>query len=273
MIKDIAIHLTGSSEDAVRLDYAKGLADRLDAHLTGLQVTVLPSILSYTDPSGSFVLQELIKNTNNEADAIGTRLQNSLSTLGRPAELRRLDVYPEDVGASLATQVRLADIFIGTRPYGDSAKAARIEETVLFQGGRGCIFLPPQVASQPKLDRIVIAWKNTREAARAVAEAMPLIKLANAVDVVLVAEDDSALRQMETTEIGRYLARHGVNAEIRSAAAQPDIGQALLREAKASAADLLVMGAYGHSRLRELVLGGATRDVLSHAAIPVFVAH
>jgi nucleotide-binding universal stress UspA family protein len=273
MIKDIIVHLTGSAEDQVRLAYAAGVAKKLDAHLTGLQVNVLPGILSYTDPSGSFVLQELIANANKQADAVGERLSQALSATGLRTELRRLDLFPEAVAPTLATQARVADLFIGTRPYGDPAKSEHIEEAVLFRAGRACIFLPPNVTSDASFDRVVIAWKDTREAARAVAEAMPLIRMASEVDVILVSEGDGSSGSTDAADIGRHLARHGVSAEIRTAQGQPDVASALLREARASRADLLVMGGYGHSRLRELVLGGATRDVLANAPIPVFMAH
>jgi nucleotide-binding universal stress UspA family protein len=89
----------------------------------------------------------------------------------------------------------------------------------------------------------------------------------------MVSERDGSLGISESTDIGRHLARHGINAEIRTVPGQPDTGSALLREAHASGAELIVIGAYGHSRLREIILGGASRDVLANSAIPVFTAH
>jgi len=273
MIKDIVVHLTGSPEDTIRLKYAAGLAERLDAHLTGLQVNVLPGILSYTDVSGSVVLQELIANANKQADEIGERLRQLLSEVGGiRSDLRRVDAFPEAVGSALASEARLADLFIGTRPYGDPVGSAHIEESVLFEAGRACIFLPPKIEQRPQLDRIVVGWKNTRESARAVAEAMPLLRMASSVDVILVSGEGS-IGISESTDIGTHLARHGVTADIRTVPGEPDTASALLREAHASSAGLLVMGAYGHSRLRETILGGATRDVLTEASIPVFMAH
>lgn len=273
MIKDIVVHLTGSSEDTVRLRYANGLAERLGAHLTGLQIHALPEILAITDPSGSAFLQELIASSNQQADAVSADLRERLSSLGQHTELRRIDVYPDAVGPALASEVRMTDLFIGTRPYGDPAKSERIEEAVLFRSGRPCIFLPPNVQRDAKLDTVVVGWKNTREAARAVTAAIPLLQLASSVDVVMVSEHNGSIGIEDTTDIGRYLGRHGVKAEIRTVPGAPDTATALLREAHASAADLIVMGGYGHSRLQELVLGGATRDVLSNSAIPVFMAH
>jgi len=273
VIRDIVVHLTGSSEDTVRLDYANGLALLLGAHLTGMQVHAMPDILAITDPSGSSFLQQLIETSNKQADNVSARLREKLAAFGPHAELRRLDLFPDQVGRSLASEVRVADLFVGTRPYGDPAKGERIEEAVLFRSGRGCLFLPPKVTRAAKLDTVVIGWKNTREAARAVAAAIPLLQLATNVDVIMVSEGDGSLGLEHGVDIGKYLSRHGVTSEIRTVPGAPDTAEALQREAHASGADLIVMGAYGHSRLQEFVLGGATRDVLKNSAIPVFMAH
>lgn len=273
MIKNIAVHLTGSSEDEVRLTYAGALAQRFDANITGLQVNVMPGILSVTDPSGSAFLQELIETSNKQADLATGRLREQLARLGPLTDLRRLNLFSDEVGPTLAAEVRLSDLFVGTRPYGDPARKEAIEEAVLLRSGRPCIFLPPEIQEQPKFDSILIGWKNTREAARAVADALPLLQGAERVDVVTVAEASGRLASEPNLDIGRYLSRHGISAEIRTAAGVPDSGAALLREARASGADLIVIGGYGHSRLQEWVLGGATRELLSSAPVPVFISH
>ena len=273
MIRDIVVHLTGSSEDAIRLAYADGLARAFTAHLTGLQVHVLPEILSLTDPSGSAFLRELIVQSDKEAEAVTARLTEQLSALGPHAELRRLDVFPGQIGNTLAAESRTADLFIGTRPYGDPTKSAHIEEAVLFRCGRGCLFLPPKVTSEARFGTVLVGWKNTREAARAVAEAIPMLQQASNVVVTMVEEAGYCHGSEPGADIGRYLSRHGIKPEIRMVNNAPVPGTALLREAAAAGANLLVMGAYGHSRLQELVLGGATRDVLANATIPVLMAH
>lgn len=273
MIKNIAVQFTGSPEDEVRLSYAVALAERFDASITGLQINVMPGILSITDPSGSAFLQQLIETSNKQADLVTERLTAELARERPLTDLRRLDVFAEDVGLTLAAEVRLSDLFVGTRPYGDPAKAEAIEEAVLLRSGRPCIFLPPQTRTPPKFDSILVGWKNTREAARAVSDALPLLQKAGRVDVIKVAEEPSPPASAPGVDIGRYLSRHGVNVEIRTAASDPDAGSALLREAEASAADLIVIGGYGHSRLREWVLGGATRELLSNAPVPVFISH
>ncbi len=273
MIKDIAVHLTGSQEDATRLAHAAALARALDTHLTGLQVHEMPEALAITDPSGSAFLQQLIAESVDRAVAVTHKLAPMFEATGINHELRRLDLYPGQAGTALAYEVRLSDLFVGTRPYGDPLKQQRIEEAVLFESGRPCLFVPPAHAAPVRYSSVLVAWKNTREAAVALAAALPLLRQATEVTVAVIEESASEQRrEAPDGDIGRYLSRHGINAEIRLVAGWTDVTGAILNEAEKSAADLIVLGAYGHSRLREWALGGVTRDILSRATVPVFTA-
>ena len=275
MIRGIAVHLTGSVEDETRIAHAAGIARIFDAHLTGLHVHEMPEVLAITDPSGSAFLRELIAQSTKRAEVVGERLEAQLGGLGLNHELRRLDVYPGQIGSELSSEARLSDLFVGTRPYGGPAGQQWIEEAVLFQSGRACLFVPPSHQPVSEYRTVLVAWKNTREAARAISEAMPFLRKAKTVIVGLVEEQGSPERRGEApdADIGRYLSRHGITAEIHVIDGWTDAGAALLNEAVRTAADLIVMGAYGHSRFREWVLGGASRHILEHAEVPVLVAH
>lgn len=274
MIRDIAVHLTGSDEDAVRLAHAAALARTLDAHLTGLQVHEMPEIASITDPAGSSFLQQLIADSVDRAVAATGKLAPMFAATGINHELRRLDLFPGEAGSRLAAEVRLSDLFVGTRPYGDPLKQQRVEEAVLFESGRPCLFVPPGHAAPVRHASVLVAWKNTREAAIALAAALPLLRQADEVHVALIEEGGASEQRREAPDrdIGRYLGRHGVSAEIRLVDGWTDVTAAILNEATKSAADLIVLGAYGHSRLREWALGGVTRNILSRATVPVFTA-
>lgn len=274
MIKDIAVHLTGSSEDSTRIDHAAGLARMLDAHLTGLQVHEMPEILTITDPSGSGFLQELIADSVNRAAAVTEKLRPQLAATGLTHELRRLDLFPGQLASALASEVRFSDLFVGTRPYGDPNKQHRVEEAVLFESGRPCLFVPPGHRAPSGYPSVLVAWKNTREAAVALAAAMPILQAAEEIIVAIVEEEGATEQRGDAVDdnIGRYLSRHGVRAEIRVVGGWNNASAAILNEARHSAADLIVLGAYGHSRMREWALGGVTRDVLSQAAVPVLTA-
>ena len=275
MIKDIVVQLTGSAEDDVRLAYATEIARSFTAHLTGLQLHVLPEVLTTTDPGGFGFPQQLIAESEARADAVGEKLKQRLSGADIVQELRRLDVLPGQVGSALASEARTADLFVGTRPYGDPSGQSHIEEAVLFRSGRGCLFVPPLGTSPARYATILVAWKNSRESARAVAEALPFLQKAQSV-VVAVMEEGQATEELKLeagADIGRYLSRHGVSAEIRKTSGWSDTGAAILNEAKQIGADMIVMGGYGHSRFREWILGGVTRHVLSESPVPVLTAH
>lgn len=209
------------------------------------------------------------------ADKVTAALRPQIERLGEFTELRRLDVFPGQVGEALAAAARTADLFVGTRPYGDPAQQQYIEEAVLFNSGRGCVFVPPKAKLSGKIEAVFVAWKDTREAARAVAEAIPFLQRAKLVVIGMVEEGGASERfgNQPGADIGRYLSRHGVLVEVRMVNGWSDVGLAILNEAKAIQADMIVMGGYGHSRFREWVLGGTTRRVLVNSDVPVLMAH
>jgi nucleotide-binding universal stress UspA family protein len=275
MIKDIAIHLDGSDEDKVRIAYAVRIAQLFDAHLTGLQVHTLPDLIAISDPVGSSFLQTLLTESYERAQSATEALRDAFASISVPHELRRLDAYPNTAGGMLAAEVRTADLFLATRPYGDPAGEAITGETVLFRSGRGCLFVPPGGTTPRDYSTIFVAWKNTREAARAVAEAIPFLQRASQV-IVGIAEEGGATEEFGSepgADIERYLRRHDIVAEIRTVSDRIQVGEALLDEAKKNGAQMIVMGGYGHSRFREWIMGGATRHILTNATVPVLIAH
>lgn len=275
MIKDIVIHLSGEDEDRVRITHAVRVAELFDAHITGLQVHVLPELIGITDPVDSGYLQTLLAESHARAQKVTDALGEQLKATAIPFELRRLDVYPSIVGSSLAEETRTSDLFVGTRPYGKGSGPGDVEEAVLFRSARGCLLVPPASTPPSQYQTILVAWKNTREAARAVAEALPFLQRAAQVLVGIV-EEQGASEQYGIepgADIGRYLSRHGVATEIRVIAGWAHAGEALLNEAQRAGAQMIVMGGYGHSRFREWILGGTTRHILTDAAMPVLIAH
>lgn len=274
MIKDIVVHLTGSEEDEVRIGYAEAVASQFDAHVTGLFVHLLPEVTGVPDAYYAAGLEEWTQESRQRAEETRQKLVERLNSLSCPHEVRQITAYSGTAANALATEAQAADLFVGTRPYGDSNGAEWLEEGVLFNSGRGCLFVPPDGKPPQAYRTVLIAWKNTREAAHAVAEAMPFLRQAKQV-IVAIVEEGGAAEQYGIepgADIGRHLSRHGITAEIRTLGGWTYPGEAILNEAKRSGADLVVMGGYGHSRLREWVLGGATRHLLTHADIPVLMA-
>lgn len=165
---------------------------------------------------------------------------------------------------------RLTDLIVLARSgwEGDGGLSATFD-SALFDSGRPVLLLPQ--APVAGLGRqVAVAWDGSREAARAVSAALPFLETAESVVVLTARESDN---HAEPSQLVGYLAAHGVEAKTWAFKPEGGIGDALLAEAGKAKADLLVLGAYGHSRLRELVLGGATRSVLGNAAIPVLMSH
>lgn len=166
---------------------------------------------------------------------------------------------------------RLSDLIVLARAGGPAeGEASAAFDVALFDTGRPTILVPAKPVAAIG-DTVAVAWNQTREAARAVGGAMPILTKAKTV-VILTGRESAA--SPEPSELANYLAAHGVSAKTWAFSPKSgSIGDELLAEAQKAGADLMVMGAYGHSRLRELVLGGATRGVLSRGAIPVLLAH
>jgi nucleotide-binding universal stress UspA family protein len=148
-------------------------------------------------------------------------------------------------------------------------------ESVLFESGHGVYLIPPGLTARDAIRTIVVGWVDAREAARAVAEAIPFFRAATTVHVVSVKEHASETAALASlSDIATHLARHGVATSIRVAPVlERSVAGALLDQAHHVSADLIVTGAYGHSRFREWLMGGATRELLERSSIPLLMAH
>ncbi|MBU1174077.1 MAG: universal stress protein [Alphaproteobacteria bacterium] len=275
-MKDLLVFLDGTAADEARIVQAEALASQHESFLTGLYCNALPEVMfaSEAGMASIDVVSQMQDSSRAEGDSRAEAIATRFGALSVKNEVRRFDVYSSQIGLTLASEARTADLFIASRPYGHYNSHAEALEQVLFNSGRGCLFLPP-VGDPKRFDHVVLAWRNTREAARAVSEALPILTSAKKVYIVMAtgeeaAEDEGA---MPGADISRYLGRHGADVELRMLTNWSNVGEALLNEVEKLDADLLVMGGYGHSRFREWVLGGATRDILTRAEMPVLIAH
>jgi len=149
-----------------------------------------------------------------------------------------------------------------------------IGETTLFESGRPMIMVPYIQKAPFKTDNVMICWDGSRTAARAVADAIPVIRDSGRVEIVIVTNERGKEDEIEGADIGQHLARHGLKVDVhRISGGNIDVADALLSHAADSGADLMVMGGYGHSRLREFVLGGVTRSIFESMTVPVLMSH
>lgn len=274
--KDIVVHLDGTAEDDIRLAHAERLAGQCDARLTGLFTNVLPDPALYIGEFGTSLIGQLTETAVKEGDAIKWRLEQRFARLGVANELRRIQGFPGQVEHAVASEARWADLFVASCPYGDALDRWRsVIEGVMFAGGRGLYLVPHDSKSPAAIGTVLIGWVDSRQATRALTEALPLLRLATQVRLVTVQETaHGRLGGAEAlVDIAAHLGRHGVEATV-SVLSSPDTpAAALLDEAHRISADLLVIGAYGHSRFREWILGGVTEDLLATADLPLLMAH
>lgn len=274
--RDIAVHLDGSPEDETRLAHTEALATSYTARITGIFTNLLPDPALYAGEFGITAIGQLVDSAKQEGDANEKRLRQRLARLAPSHELRRLDAFPGLLEQAVATEARWNDLFIATCPRGDGHGRWRpLIESVMFDAGRGLYLLPPRAAPRSPIQTVLIGWTDTRQSARAVAEALPLIAQATQVHVVTVREE--AHGRMGGAEviadISAHLVRYGVEATATVLNTDRSVTDALLAEAQRNSADLIVAGAYGHSRFREWVLGGVTADLLDTSPVPLFLAH
>ncbi|MGO8799288.1 MAG: universal stress protein [Roseiarcus sp.] len=278
MFKDLMVHLDGSDEDEVRLAHAESIAVRFGAHLTGLYANALPEYAAaFAGEPGFSAMQavvELEEQARVEGENVLARLKERFRRIDAPNEVRRLAAQASDIPRLGVSEARWADLFVASAPYrgGDTAVADNLLEAALFGAGHAVYVVPPGAKAREETYAVVVAWEDTRESARAAAEALPFLKRATNTRIVTV--DGEGGEGEAAVDIAAHLDRHGVNVEVLAIeAGDRTVAQALMDEARKSSADLIVMGAYGHSRFREWILGGATREMLATSEIPILMAH
>ena len=278
MIKDIMVHLDGSPEDEIRLEYGQAIASVGQAHLIGVFTNLLPdlSIAMPFDGGAAAVVQivtELEEQARKDGDATSKRLVERLTGLQVPTEIRRFDETFGTMSIKVAEQARYADLFVATRPYGagDTPVWLDLVEAVLFGSGRGLLIVPPGQHRRGPVETVLLAWNGSREAARALSEGLDFVENAARTVVLMI---DPPHRAATESDVKAYLAHHGVTAEIVAVESQGRrVADVVLEEANRISADLVIMGGYGHTRLREQVFGGATLDMLTVSDRPVLLAH
>jgi len=277
MIKDIIVNLSVGEGTANAVgDYAVSAAAAFDAHLAGIAFLYDPIV----PVSGAgYIPADVIEGQEraNEAatKAAIERFAATAKRAGVTAEPLTLSASFAGVGDQFGRIARRFDLsIVGQAEPGTSAVEEIIAESALFESGRPVIVVPYIQKAPLKLDRTMVCWDGSRAAARAIADAMPLLERAALVEVVIIANERGKQDEIEGADMGQHLARHGLKVEVkRIDYGNLDVADALLSHAADSDVDFIVMGGYGHSRLREFVLGGVTRSILRTMTAPVLMSH
>jgi nucleotide-binding universal stress UspA family protein len=279
MIKDVLVPITNTAGDANALAAAIALAAHEDAHLNVLECVNLPLPPYGPWGNGDLELGEIYAKCRVEAEADAVAWRERLAREAPSSEVRVIEsVFTESAGLA-AQHARCSDIIVMTMATGVLGDAMIIRDfftTLLLESGRPVLLVPPDYAWRPA-KHAVIAWRPTREATRALHDAMPLLRAAEWVDVleVDIANDEACDSPPPGGDPTTHLRRHGLKARAVSCRSHGgSVASALIKHTQDSGADLLIAGGYGHSRFREWVLGGATRELLSGAcSVPILLSH
>jgi nucleotide-binding universal stress UspA family protein len=251
------------------------LAVRFNAHLIGLHVC--SAVPASPIPMASSALGSIVAAERRNSEAIAETFKRM--TTGQPyvAEWQLQKVSHLNLAAVVMERGRAADLIVAgqTDPEWDLSPVMDFPEHLALESGRPVLVIP-YAGRYPTIGRrVVVAWKSSRESARAVFDALPLLLGAETVHILEVKErPDDISTLAPDTSIAAALARHGMRPEVQtSIASEISIGDEILSRAADLDADLLVMGAYGHSRFRELVFGGTTRQIARHMTLPTLLSH
>ncbi len=273
--KTILVHIDAGRRCSVRVDVALRLAQQYEAHLVALHAIapfeppgyVLaemgPAIIEAQKHAAAAEMVQSESEFNKQASAAGIRNVESRAAIDDPVE-------------AMTLHARYADlVVIGQAEASDGSNTpADFPERLVLAAGRPVLIIPSAGKFPAIGKRILVAWNHSREATRAVTDAIPLLQRAEKVHVMAVNPQAGKHGNVPGADIGLYLARHGVRVDVKvDQGAEIDVGNELLSRAADLDVDLIVMGGYGHSRLKEWVLGGATRTILESMTAPVLMSH
>lgn len=270
---DVLVHLRQYDGDPPALRAALALSRRLDLYLHGLYVAPIPPA-AFTSPETVAVLVHESDRHFREAGVADRWWRERLAAAGARGEWL---VAQADALDAIAYAARWNDLIVIERPQQqpDAPLGWGLVSRSAFAAGTPLLVVPESAEVSALGERVVVLWNGSREAIRAVHGALPILRRADAV-IVLDGENRSAnagLLQLPRFDLRRHFANHGIAAEFQPFATPDDRGAGLLAAARATGADLVVMGAWGHSRLAELIVGGVTRHLFQHADRALFVAH
>ncbi|MES2069263.1 MAG: universal stress protein [Pseudomonadota bacterium] len=272
--KSVAVCLDNSPGSSRQLEFALALASRQNAHLTGLHIIHGPRLPYDTYGQAAVIMAEWEETARDKQVRAQTEFHAAAHSAGVNFDWAG---YRSSAREDVLARARASDLaIVGQRDPDEVQTSAsyRFQESFVLRLGRPVLFLPYAGELPKAFSNIVIAWDGGREAARAMADALPFLMQARQVRVLTAERKEDRENDLPDVDIAAYLARHGVKTEIeKDAAVGIDTAEWLLSRAADLGADLLVMGAYGHARLTELVLGGVTRSLLREMTLPVLMSH
>jgi nucleotide-binding universal stress UspA family protein len=276
--KSLVTVMTNADSDAAALSAAVKIAHQEEAHLD-----VLCLGLDRTQPgfyyagANAMIIQDNLVQAQAEAEALEKHVREQLEGSDMRWSVESATAQLAGLTPFVAHRTRFADLVILPRPYGEGRghENEAIVEAALFNGHVPVMVIPDGADYPDRIDQAVVAWNESAEALAAIRAAMPILQKAESVNIAVIDPPQHGPDRSDPGgQLSQMLSRQGVRAEVAVLAkTMPRVSDILCRHCEDRSADLLVMGAYGHSRFRESILGGATRNMLENAGVPVLMAH
>ncbi len=275
--KNIVVYVDDSEQCEKRVELAAGLASRFNARLTGVYAVTPTSIPPYlTAQIGPEIFSAQKKMTEEATADAESRFRKGAKSVADDVSWVAEEGHAADV---LRPHVLCADLVVvgqADAKSNASSEAVSLPEDLVIEGG-GPVLVVPYAGTFDKIgERVLIAWNGSREAVRATNDALPILERAKTVTVLAVNPKPyvNGNGSVSGEDFAEHLKRHGLPVKAAHVVAEDiEVSDMLLSRCSDNGSDLIVMGAYGRSRLRELVLGGATRDILRHMIVPVLMSH
>jgi nucleotide-binding universal stress UspA family protein len=276
MIKDLVVNLGLTTDRDVVAEFAISIAETFHAHVAGIAFAYEPVVAATVVDGLSAAWIDTQRNDNlATAQAAIERFEVIAKREGLSVEHRLLEASLGVAPTLLGRIARRFDLSVvgQTKPDGIVTDDLFIE-AALFESGRPVIVVPYIQTHRLKLDRVLVCWDAGRSAARAVGDAMPFLQRSKSIEVVIVSNGRRANDEIPGADIGEHLARRDLKVEVKQLVADGiEVANVILSHAADVAADFIVMGGYGHSRIREFVLGGTTHGMLKSMTVPTLMSH
>ncbi|WP_119306859.1 universal stress protein [Cohaesibacter haloalkalitolerans] len=270
-ILDIETDLTTAT-----VQIANELASQMGAHLTGVAPLIEPIVPALmVQPVPDQFITDARNRAKDKAESAIERFAEYAEVNGTPFETRILDIMPGGLD-TLLNHARMCDLIVIGQDHPDRPEPLRADliEAALFDSGRPILLVPYVGVEAFSAKKILVAWDGSKTSAHAVYAAMSILEKADEVQVVMVDAEKLHLPGDPGADLAVYLSRHGVNVTVQKIpSTEGGASDALVRHIEANGNDLVVMGGYGHSRVREFILGGVTRDMLDTMPVPCLMAH
>jgi nucleotide-binding universal stress UspA family protein len=276
VIKDLVVNLTVGADRDPATQFAVSIAEAFEAHIAGIAFAydpvITPTVMDGL--SAGWVDAQRAENHAAAQKAVD-RFEAAAKLQGLSAEHRIIEASLGKAASLFGRMARRFDLtVVGQMDPERMVPDDLMIEAALFESGRPMVVVPYIQKDGLKLDRVLVCWDGSRSAARAIADSLPFLKRGKLIEIVMVATGSGKADELPGVDLGEHLARHDLVVEVkRLVAADIDVSNVVLSYAADCAADFIVMGGYGHSRLREFVLGGATRGILQSMTVPVLMAH